>query len=725
MTLAGRFADMAGTTLLMSGGDLDCAEHHILGVAPWFVLTSRQDTVCLSSCLSSCLSADGRDRSIQADPLAALKRILAHCRVTAPDIPSPISAGLTGYIAYDLKDRLENLPRTCVDDLCLPDMYLTAPQILVVHDKKHDQTRLHVAELPGENRQALLDWFYGVCEPPAGKSAAVHTGGSFRSNATRPEYEQAVADIIDYIAAGDVYQVNMSQRFETEFSGSPFGLFASLYQRNPAPFFAFINAGGHHIVSTSPERFIRQAGRYVETRPIKGTRPRGKTPAEDEANRRALLESPKDDAELSMIVDLLRNDLGRVCTGGSVKVTRHKKLEAYENVFHMISIVEGELADGRDAADILAAAFPGGSITGCPKIRSMEIIDELEPVRRHIYTGSIGYISFHDTMDLSIAIRTATICGDRLFYAAGGGIVYDSDPAEEFEETLAKADTMLSAFAGEDRIRVHHPSYTWLNGKIRPGGDAAAPLDSPGFQYGAGLFETIRAEGGTPQFLEDHVQRLTDSWKALFPTPPPDIDWHTVIRQVIAANRLETGIAAVKIMAAHGDRFEPPYNHTLAVTARPYIHRLEQPGKPGLDLAVYPAPRQVETASHKTLNYFFYYKAGQWAKRHNCDEALIMNPDDTVSETSTANILLIRGNTAIAPLSPTVLSGIMQARVLACLKTWGYQIIHEKVTLPQCLAADDLLLTNSLMGTVPVLSINGRKTASPSDLSRRLNAELC
>jgi len=717
LNFAARFADRSGTTVLMSGGDLDCAEYHIMGTSPWFELISKNDVVTLS---------DGtQTTSIKAEPLAVIKKILAHCHL--PDLTKsvPLASGLMGYFAYDLKDRLESLPRTSVDDLGLPDIYLNAPQIVVVHDRKQNQTTLHVTELPGVDQNDVIESFLAQCTSRVEETnISAPAGGKFHSNTTRAEYEHSVDRIIDYIAAGDVYQVNMSQRFETQFTGSPYKLFKSLYRQNPAPFFSYINANDHHIISTSPERFIKLDGRQVETRPIKGTRPRGKTPAQDEKNRRQLVTSPKDDAELSMIVDLLRNDLGKVCQKKSVEVSRHKKLEAYDNVFHMISIIEGTLEQNKDAADIIAATFPGGSITGCPKIRAMEIIDELEPVRRHIYTGAIGYLSFHDTMDLSVAIRTATICNDKLFYAAGGGIVYDSNPADEFAETLAKADTMLTSFTGDNLMKTCEQKYTWLNGKIIPADEAVIPADSPGFQYGAGLFETIRADQSGPRFLKQHIQRLTSSWADLFQTPAPDITWDEVIGQVVTANHLENDIAAIKIMAAHGSRTERPFGHTLVVTARPYIHRLEHLNKSGLDLVVYPTPRQVDTANHKTLNYFFYYRAGIWARQNSGDEAIIMNPDGTISETNTTNILLICGKKVVVPISQTVLNGIMQTEVQSLLKTWGYEVVQEKITLKTCLAADQILLTNSLMGAIQALTIDGQKTGSLSDLADRINQEV-
>ena len=247
----------------------------------------------------------------------------------------------------------------------------------------------------------------------------------------------------EYIRQGDIYQVNLSQRFSFPFQGDLYRLFLQLFQRNPAPFYAYLNCGDLQILSTSMERFLWRQGDYLETRPIKGTRPRGRTPAEDEVMRQELITSVKEDAELSMIVDLLRNDIGRVCLGGSVQVKEHKRLEAYENVYHLVSIVTGKVRPDCSQGDILRATFPGGSITGCPKIRAMEIIDELEPVVRHVYCGSIGYLGLHRNLDLNIAIRTAIGCQGQVHFAVGGGIVYDSEEVAEYEETLHKGMTLF------------------------------------------------------------------------------------------------------------------------------------------------------------------------------------------------------------------------------------------------------------------------------------------
>ena len=272
--------------------------------------------------------------------------------------------------------------------------------------------------------------------------------------------------------------------------------------------------------------------------------------------RPARARSPKDDAELSMIVDLLRNDIGKVCAGGSVLVVQHKRLEAYQNVYHLVSVVEGTLDAGKDSVDLIRATFPGGSITGCPKIRSMEIIDELETRRRHVYTGAIGYISFHDTMDLSIAIRTATIIGDRLVFSVGGGIVQDSDPEDEYEETLHKGRTLMSVFtqsgdtAGE---RNRSDLWVWQDGRLIRQEQAAVPVSDLGLHYGFGFFETIRVEKGVACRLQAHLNRFNRTWTDLFGGVPPDLTWKAIITQVVEKNGLGDASAALKILATRGD----------------------------------------------------------------------------------------------------------------------------------------------------------------------------
>jgi len=713
---ASRFAALPGTILLMSGGNLDCARFHILGAKPWITLSGQRRRLCVTT--------EHQTFRWQGDPLEALDRLLRNWRLKNAKLPPPIAAGILGYLAYDLKDTLENMPKTVIDDLGLPDIYFNAPTILVVHDKQDGITRLNIPVRKHAGNTLLnqdlsqAKSIIAAGAPPA--SEYYGNSGGFRSNFTRADYLAAVKKIKRYIRTGHVYQVNMSQRFESDFSGDPFTLFKTLYRRNPAPFFAYIQAADHQIISTSPERFIKQTGNQVETRPIKGTRPRGRTQAEDRRLRRDLQESKKDDAELSMIVDLLRNDLGKACVGGSVRVARHKRLEAYQNVYHLVSIVKGTLAAEQNAIDLMRAAFPGGSITGCPKIRAMEIIDELESHRRHIYTGSIGYISFHDTMDLSIAIRTATVCSGHIYFSVGGGIVYDSDPDDEFEETLHKGQTLMTAFSGQ-APRISPESYVWLNGSIKPQNDAGLPVSDPGVLYGYGFFETLRVKKGVPQLLDKHLDRFNHTWHCLFGDQTPELSWDVVIRQIIEANRLENSTAAVKIVATMGRQNQPPYKHSLLVMARPYRHRLKALKTNGLHLAVYPEPRQSPLADHKTLNYLYYLLAGNWASERKADEALILNPDGSVSETNTANLLIIKNNTAIVPQSVHVLPGIMQDVVCKLLSEWGYATQRKRLRLEALYAAEEVILTNSLIGAAAVLTIDGNRLLPPSNLCSKIN----
>ncbi|MGD8848022.1 MAG: bifunctional anthranilate synthase component I family protein/class IV aminotransferase, partial [Desulfobacteraceae bacterium] len=511
----------------------------------------------------------------------------------------------------------------------------------------------------------------------------------------------------------------IAQRFRMPFEGSAFGLFRHLYARNPAPFFAFIQAGDHQVVSTSPERFLLRTGARVETRPIKGTRPRGASEEQDQAMRHELTTSKKDDSELSMIVDLLRNDIGKVCAAGSVKVTQHKRLEAYQNVYHLVSVVEGELETGKNSVDLVEAAFPGGSITGCPKVRAMEIIDELESCRRHVYCGSIGYLSFHDTMDLSIAIRTATILNNTISFSVGGGIVFDSEPLLEYEETLHKGLTLTAACQGH---RIQRPgAMVWHNGHMKAARSATVPVDDQGLLYGYGFFETIRADGGDPPLLADHIDRFENSWRALMPGPIPDLTWADIITRVVDANGLKNRCAAVKILATRGQRTRSPWDHTLLVSARPYTHRLKTIGQDGLHVGSYPHPRQTPLAAHKSLNYLYYLCAGQWARENGFHEAVILNPDGTVSETNTANLLLINGKEVIRPQSPAALPSVMARAAVRMLASWGYRIVERPVLPAELHSVESLLATNGLMGAVPVTRIDGRTRPGEDDLWKRIN----
>lgn len=757
--LAGFFSGQEGTVLLMSGGEHESTAQHLLAAEPWLRIRSKHRQVEI------------REREevlqVEGNPFDILQEILSHYRFTEPGfdsligdeeadiragqagrgmLHSPVQAGLFGYLSYDLKDQIERIPSSTIDDLALPDLFLTAPRLLVTEERSSGRRFAHVTEIAGDPEGLAESYFELIARAESMAEAALSPTGEqgefgisaagFASNFNRQDYERAVADIIEYIKQGDIYQVNMSQRFSADFYGSSFALFKELYRENPAAFFAYLNCGDHQIVSTSPERFILQEGRRVEARPIKGTRPRGVTPEEDERLRTELQNSFKDDAELSMIVDLLRNDIGKVCKAGSVQVTAHKSLEAYRNVYHLVSTIQGYLDEDKDSIDLIKAGFPGGSITGCPKVRSMEIIDEKEPYKRHIYTGSIGYIGFNGRMDLSIVIRTATIKGGKVFFSVGGGIVYDSDPAEEYEETLHKAQSLMKVLGRkktegrEEGRQVAEPQsppgsapdelrFCWHNGLFLPEREAMISALSPGYQYGKGLFETIRVVEGKAKYLFEHLQRLEHGCRELFGTGAdssagassfeeagslPPLDWPDLISLLTEKNGLNGRTAVVKIMVSEG-KSGPLYDKNITITCRAYHPREAIQRNGGLKLIVYPQPRESLWADFKTLNYLFYLKAGEWAKNQGFDEAVILNSDGSVSETNTGNLLLLQDRRVIVPESPHRLPGIMEAQTIERYRRQGFQVSSRRVFPEELGGAPTVLVTNSLIGAVEAISI--------------------
>ena len=398
-------------------------------------------------------------------PFADLRAKLSQYAVppSAPDMP-PFTGGVAGFFGYDLAHHLEKLPAAvapfAIDDQHLPQLALGFYDLVIAFDMVTRRAALYSSGLPEKDPAAretrakerasrLIARIRSL--DVAVKSAAPSAPRSVTSNFTREAYENAVARIIAYIRAGDIFQANLTQRFEAKLLGgeTPYDLYARLREISPAPFSAFFNFGDGALISSSPERFLVCRDGMVETKPIKGTRPRGGTPAEDQRFAAELLASEKDRAENVMIVDLLRNDLSRSCADHSVIVDKLCALESFANVHHLVSTVRGQLREDTSPLDLFMRAFPGGSITGAPKLRAMEIIAELEPTTRGPYCGSIGYMGFDGTMDTSIAIRTMIVKDARITFQAGGGIVADSDPASEYEESLTKARAMLQALGGQ------------------------------------------------------------------------------------------------------------------------------------------------------------------------------------------------------------------------------------------------------------------------------------
>jgi para-aminobenzoate synthetase component I len=422
--------------------------YSLMGSQPFLRISSRGDLITI---------IDGNSEiTVKGDPLNILDRYLETYRLANSDDCVPCASGAAGYLSYDIGRCIERLPSTAVDDINLPESYFCFYDIMLICDHQVNKKFLVSTGFPELDetkrliraRERIEDYRKRISSLIPGKPEKdISTAKkiNFHSNFSHAAYIQAVKRARQYIIDGDIFEVNLSQRFEAEIPVSSFELYRRLRRINPAPFSSYIDFDEAVIVGSSPERFLRVKGDYVETRPIKGTARRGLNPLEDKQNSDWLLSSEKDRAENMMIVDLERNDLGRVCRYGSVKVTELAILEKYPTVFHLTSTIIGRLRENAGRVALLKATFPGGSITGAPKIRAMEIIEELEPTRRSIYTGSLGYLGFDGNLDLNIVIRTFIIKDRQAYFQLGGAIVYDSDPEAEYQETLDKGKALFAA----------------------------------------------------------------------------------------------------------------------------------------------------------------------------------------------------------------------------------------------------------------------------------------
>lgn len=392
---------------------------------------------------STHVHANGTIQQSQDDPFNIIQQWLSlHQVVRSADIP--FAGGALGYFSYDLGRSIEVLPELAAEDMPLPELLVGIYDwaIVVDHHLGHCKLVSHARFTERKALEALHQQLLQTRIEETASSFEVH--GEIAANMSQDDYAQAFQRVKNYIRAGDCYQINLAQRFAVHVGGDVCEAYDQFRQLSRAPFMAFLQVDDgkglpFSVLSMSPERFLQVIDQKVETRPIKGTRPRHQDANLDEQVADELAHSIKDRAENLMIVDLLRNDIGKVCEVGSVKVDALFKLQRFTNVHHLVSIVRGTLAAGFNALDLLRGCFPGGSITGAPKLRAMEIIEELEPHRRGIYCGSIGYIGFDGSMDTNIAIRTSVICNDRMTFFAGGGVVADSDCAREYQETFDKA----------------------------------------------------------------------------------------------------------------------------------------------------------------------------------------------------------------------------------------------------------------------------------------------
>ncbi len=447
------------------------SRHCILAQNPFAILTAKGS--------HAVLDWEGGQQE-RGETFSLLRRLLTDFELPGQDSPTPFPAGAMGYFGYELKSTLEAVPSSLPADLNMPDLWLGFFDTAVTLNLEEDQLHITSTGLPlrgaaareravrraedlrarlfdpGIRAHGLEQGFETADLPLYQRELGVQTGSNF----SRDEYLRAIRRIKEHIAAGDIYQANLSQRFKRPFAGDSFDLFLDLRERTPAPFSAYLDARDFSIVSASPERFLHldPRSRLVSSRPIKGTRPRGATPSLDRSLAQELAGSAKDNAEHVMIVDLERNDLGKVAEVGSVRVPEFAVVETFPAVFHLTSTVEALLSPEKDGVDLLKAAFPGGSVTGAPKIRSMEIIEQVETVRRGAYTGALGYLSFSGEMDLNILIRTICTQGGVASLHSGSAIVADSDPESEYQETLIKAQALSQALDRSVRNVDHTPS---------------------------------------------------------------------------------------------------------------------------------------------------------------------------------------------------------------------------------------------------------------------------
>ncbi len=413
---------------------------------------------------------EGAEKRIIRDvqnPLIVLREISRKLKPVGVENLSPFQGGLVGYCNYELIRKWERLPRLSPEEQDMPEALFTISRRLIVFDHLTHQTRVVAFAHLGEKGD-LKKAYMAACEEieettseirrplQAAPQADQFSLSDLESNLKREEFEDAVRKAKDYIIAGDVIQVVLSQRFSGDIAGDDFILYRNLRSVNPSPYMFYLNFGDIKLIGASPEILVRLTGGKIELRPIAGTRPRGETPEADQALERELMADPKERAEHIMLVDLGRNDVGKVAVSGSVTVPRLMEVEAYSHVMHIVSRVEGRLKSEMDGFDLFMSAFPAGTVTGAPKIRAMEIISELEPTPRGPYAGAVGYFSFDGNMDFCITIRTIAVIKNRLSIQVGAGIVADSSPKAEYEETLRKAAAMFKAI---ERVKENDSPY--------------------------------------------------------------------------------------------------------------------------------------------------------------------------------------------------------------------------------------------------------------------------
>lgn len=410
--------------------DSSFSNYSFLGLNPYKTLKSKNGALFLN------------DNKVLGDPFLLLEKEIKEYSI--PNYTLPLAAGALGYISYDAHVYIEEINSSALEDIKIPEIYFNFYDNLIIFDHQNSKTYISAMGILNDSSESIKE-IKNLIEKNStvSKSELMDENNEFFSNFTREEYLSTVDKLKSYIESGDVYIANLTQRFNCKTHKTSFDIYKELRTTNPAPFAAYLSFEDFQVISSSPERFMKINKGIVETRPIKGTRPRGSTTEEDENNKNQLLSSEKDKSELLMIVDLERNDLSKVCKPFTVKVTELFKLEEYSTVFHLVATIIGELRDDISSIKCIRECFPGGSITGAPKIRAMEVIDELEKIKRNIYTGAIGYFDFNGNADFNIVIRTIFKQNNNAYFGVGGGITWESEREAEYEETLDKAKSLM------------------------------------------------------------------------------------------------------------------------------------------------------------------------------------------------------------------------------------------------------------------------------------------
>ncbi len=438
----------------VTGGEVK-GRYSIIGMKPDLIWECSGTTSRVNR--SALFDADGFE-PMPDDPLGALRSLIAESRIDLPDDLPPMAAGLFGYLGYDMIRLVEDLPNVNPDPIGMADAVMLRPTVIVVVDGVKGEITVisPVWTGSGQNARAAYNQAAERVMDAVGnldRTVATQTcdlsskdqGGTAQSNTSKADYFKVVEKAKEYIRAGDIFQVVPSQRWSQDFKLPPFSLYRALRRTNPSPYMFYFNFGDAQVIGASPEILVRVQGTEVTIRPIAGTRMRGKTPAEDNALEAELLADPKELAEHLMLLDLGRNDVGRVAKIGTVNPNERFIIERYSHVMHIVSNVVGELSDSHDALSALLAGLPAGTVSGAPKVRAMQIIDEMECEKRGVYGGGVGYFSANGDMDICIALRTAVTKAEKLYIQAGGGVVYDSDPETEFVETVNKSNALRQA----------------------------------------------------------------------------------------------------------------------------------------------------------------------------------------------------------------------------------------------------------------------------------------